>query len=195
MCRQLKAIRRSSSSRGGRCQNPSVDCAIGPKSSRSGRAPRPGGNVVQGNRGDQRRADGDGDVAIGPGANSVGGDVERGSNQIAGGEAMTNMNCQDVRGLLHAYTDNELDAMAAQQIEAHMAECAVCRRAFEADRAVKSVLANPALLHAAPASCAGESAPPQSSPIRNGPRGIVRYRPRRGGPAPSGGIWPWRLRC
>ncbi len=68
---------------------------------------------------------------------------------------MTNMNCQDVRGLLHAYTDNELDAMAAQQIEAHMAECAVCRRAFEADRAVKSVLANPALLHAAPASLRG----------------------------------------
>jgi len=60
------------------------------------------------------------------------------------------MDCEDARDLLHAYADNELDAMTSRELEAHLQGCPGCARAFAADRAVKTVIANPALLHAAP---------------------------------------------
>ncbi|HEY1922142.1 MAG TPA: zf-HC2 domain-containing protein, partial [Tepidisphaeraceae bacterium] len=54
------------------------------------------------------------------------------------------MDCKDVRDLLHAYADNELDAVTSRELAAHLQACPACDRAFAADRAVKSVLANPA---------------------------------------------------
>src|SRR6266576_609062 len=62
------------------------------------------------------------------------------------------MDCETARDLLHAYADNELDAMTSRDLEAHLRDCRGCERAFAADRAVKVVVANPALLHAAPAA-------------------------------------------
>jgi mycothiol system anti-sigma-R factor len=62
------------------------------------------------------------------------------------------MDCEDARDLLHAYADNELDAMTSRELEAHLRDCPGCARAFAADRAVKTVVANPALLHTAPAA-------------------------------------------
>ena len=60
------------------------------------------------------------------------------------------MNCEDVRDLLHAYADNELDAVTAREVEGHLRDCADCQKAFAADRAVKTVIASPAMLHPAP---------------------------------------------
>src|SRR5258706_13975225 len=62
------------------------------------------------------------------------------------------MDCETARDLLHAYADNELDAMTSRELEAHLRDCRGCERAFAADRAVKTAVANPALLHAAPAA-------------------------------------------
>src|SRR6266850_522706 len=62
------------------------------------------------------------------------------------------MDCETARDLLHAYADNELDAMISRELEAHLRDCRGCERAFAADRAVKTVVANPALLHAAPSA-------------------------------------------
>jgi len=36
------------------------------------------------------------------------------------------MTCDEVRGLLHALIDGELDASHAREIEAHAASCARC---------------------------------------------------------------------
>jgi anti-sigma factor RsiW len=62
------------------------------------------------------------------------------------------MDCRDARELLHAYADNELDAMTSRQLESHFRQCPECEQAFAADRAVKTVMANPALLRPAPES-------------------------------------------
>src|SRR5579872_3568806 len=61
------------------------------------------------------------------------------------------MNCQDARELIHAYADEELDLATARQLDAHLRECASCRRTLEAARAVKTAVSNPALYHSAPA--------------------------------------------
>jgi anti-sigma factor RsiW len=63
-----------------------------------------------------------------------------------------NMPCQDARDLLHAYADDELDAVTSRALEAHLGQCRRCARAFESDRAVKAALHNPSLLYAAPAA-------------------------------------------
>jgi mycothiol system anti-sigma-R factor len=60
------------------------------------------------------------------------------------------MSCKDASDLLHAYADNELDAAKSRELEAHLEQCPACERAFAADRAVKSALANSALLRPAP---------------------------------------------
>jgi anti-sigma factor RsiW len=55
------------------------------------------------------------------------------------------MNCDEVRDLLHACADNELDVVTSRLVEEHMRDCPSCQNAFLADRAIKKVLANPAL--------------------------------------------------
>jgi mycothiol system anti-sigma-R factor len=81
------------------------------------------------------------------------------------------MDCADARDLLHAYADDELDAVSSRELEAHLKTCAACAQAFEADRAVKAVLANGSLRRAAPASLRsqlrGESG---VSPMRKPPK-------------------------
>jgi anti-sigma factor RsiW len=60
------------------------------------------------------------------------------------------MDCRDARELLHAYADNELDALGSRELESHLHECNACERAFSADQAVKKAVANVALLRPAP---------------------------------------------
>jgi anti-sigma factor RsiW len=52
------------------------------------------------------------------------------------------MTCDEVRQLLHAYADDELDLSTALQIEKHLPTCADCRRELEAAKAVKGAAAN-----------------------------------------------------
>jgi hypothetical protein len=47
------------------------------------------------------------------------------ANISSGGRAMT---CDEVRQLLHAYIDDELDIATALQIEKHLPDCPKCRR-------------------------------------------------------------------
>jgi mycothiol system anti-sigma-R factor len=61
------------------------------------------------------------------------------------------MNCQNARELLQAYVDDELDLVTARQIEAHLKECPACSRAYDAARAVRTAVANPAVYHHPPA--------------------------------------------
>ena len=61
------------------------------------------------------------------------------------------MNCNEQRELIHAYADDELDVSSARSLDAHLHDCPRCRTAFEAIKAVKTAVANPALYHKAPA--------------------------------------------
>ena len=60
------------------------------------------------------------------------------------------MNCSDARDLIHAYADDELDVATVRQLDSHLVTCPACARAFEADRAVKTALCNPALYQTCP---------------------------------------------
>jgi anti-sigma factor RsiW len=61
------------------------------------------------------------------------------------------MMCGDVRGLVHAYLDGELDLIRQVEIEDHLRECAKCQAAYESQRALQSVLKADGLYFAAPA--------------------------------------------
>ena len=55
------------------------------------------------------------------------------------------MNCSQAKQLLHAYVDDELDIATAGQLNAHLVDCAGCRRSVDAARGVKIAVGNPAL--------------------------------------------------
>jgi len=50
------------------------------------------------------------------------------------------MNCGDVRDLVHAYADDELDVMTAREVEEHLELCATCRGKLGEVRAVKGAV-------------------------------------------------------
>jgi anti-sigma factor RsiW len=60
------------------------------------------------------------------------------------------MKCTQANELLHAYADDELDLVAARQLEEHVHSCESCARSLAAARAVKTAVANPALYRRAP---------------------------------------------
>ena len=64
------------------------------------------------------------------------------------------MNCDDIDTLLHGYIDGELDAVTNQQIEAHVEECARCRRELSAYRDLGSGLRQAGLYDRAPSGLA-----------------------------------------
>ena len=55
------------------------------------------------------------------------------------------MNCKEARQLIECYSDGELDAVRAQDIEGHLEICAVCLQTLESQRSLHRVLANPNL--------------------------------------------------
>jgi len=61
------------------------------------------------------------------------------------------MNCQDVRHLLHPYSDGELDLVRHVQIEAHLTDCAECAEQEKRLRSLRAAIASPSLYHRAPA--------------------------------------------
>jgi anti-sigma factor RsiW len=62
------------------------------------------------------------------------------------------MNCENVRQLLPAYFDDELDLATALQIEAHLPDCPGCRQQLESAQAVRSALTQPGVYLPAPAA-------------------------------------------
>ena len=50
------------------------------------------------------------------------------------------MNCGDVRDLVHAYADDELDVITAREVDDHLVDCAACRGKLGEVRAVKEAV-------------------------------------------------------
>lgn len=63
------------------------------------------------------------------------------------------MNCREIRRLLHAYVDGELDLSGSLAIESHLRTCAECRARFQGQRALSEAVAG-AGFHAAPPALA-----------------------------------------
>ncbi len=62
------------------------------------------------------------------------------------------MTCDEVRQLLHAYIDDELDIATALQMERHLPGCSQCLRELESARMVQRAAAQPAIYYPAPAA-------------------------------------------
>lgn len=62
------------------------------------------------------------------------------------------MNCPDIRMLLHAYLDDELDAADSLAVARHLAECDACKRRFDACAQLGGNLRQAGLYMAAPAA-------------------------------------------
>lgn len=61
------------------------------------------------------------------------------------------MNHDDIRELLHAYSDGELDLLKAREVEQHLRSCGECRATEEQIRALREVLTSDAPAYRAPA--------------------------------------------
>lgn len=60
------------------------------------------------------------------------------------------MNCAEIRGLLDAHADGELDLLHDIEIERHLAGCAECAQALEGMANLRAAFAEPALRYALP---------------------------------------------
>ena len=60
------------------------------------------------------------------------------------------MNCEEIRSLLDAYADRELDVVRSLEIERHLAECPACRHRYEGLQALTSTVKNGSLYFEAP---------------------------------------------
>jgi anti-sigma factor (TIGR02949 family) len=61
------------------------------------------------------------------------------------------MNCEEVRQLLHAYIDDELDMATALAVQKHLPGCPGCRKATEAAQVVRRAVSQPTVYYPAPA--------------------------------------------
>src|SRR5947209_7027796 len=83
-----------------------------------------------------------------------------------------NVDCSDVRNLLHPYLDGELDLVRTLDVERHLRECPVCSQALDHQQSLRSALRHGSLYHEAPAllrerlrvSLAGASKTKQARP-------------------------------
>ncbi len=62
------------------------------------------------------------------------------------------MDCNDVRQLLDAYLDTELDLRTSLEIESHLSECPGCEQRLHNRQVMRDALQSDALYYAAPAS-------------------------------------------
>ena len=62
------------------------------------------------------------------------------------------MNCADLRLLLHAYSDGELDLVRSLDVEQHLQTCAACAAQNQSLRSLRSALRSAPLAYAAPPS-------------------------------------------
>jgi len=62
------------------------------------------------------------------------------------------MNCSEVRSLVHAHLDGELDLVRQVEIDDHVRQCEACQAIYESQRALSSALKTDGLYFTAPAS-------------------------------------------
>ena len=62
------------------------------------------------------------------------------------------MKCQDVRHLLHPYSDGELDLVRHVQIEAHLSKCEECAEQEKHLRSLRAAISSPSLYYRTPAA-------------------------------------------
>jgi anti-sigma factor RsiW len=62
------------------------------------------------------------------------------------------MSCQEAQELLHGYLDGELDLAATLEFERHLRGCAVCERAYENQKTLRTAIRSDAPYFKAPAS-------------------------------------------
>ncbi len=78
------------------------------------------------------------------------------------------MNCAEIRGLLDAHVDGELDLLHDIEIERHLAGCETCAQAVAGLTQLRAAYAEPALRHALPPGLEGRIA--QALPREASPR-------------------------
>ena len=66
------------------------------------------------------------------------------------------MNCPEIRKLIHAYIDGELDLVRCLEVEEHLKSCAQCAAAKNSLQSLRSALQNADLAYAAPNSLRGQ---------------------------------------
>ncbi len=84
------------------------------------------------------------------------------------------MDCQDTRQLLHAYLDRELDLVRSLEMEAHLAACSGCARAYQSQQSLHKAVQKSELFFPAPATLAAalRSRLPKGEPPREPKAGL-----------------------
>lgn len=112
------------------------------------------------------------------------------------------MDCKEARPLIDANADRELSVPDARRVEAHLAECAKCRRTSESVRALGDTLRAAGFYHAPDALRArivaalpplpqAAEPQPQSQPQPSFRPEPGRTKPRRGNPFDGWRDWRW----
>ena len=60
------------------------------------------------------------------------------------------MNCEEIKNLMDAYLDGELDPMTSRRIEEHLRECHKCEQAYEVETAMAHAISQAAPYYKAP---------------------------------------------
>lgn len=60
------------------------------------------------------------------------------------------MNCNEIRNLMDAYLDGELDPVISQKVEQHLRECGQCEQAYEVETAMAHAISQTAPYYKAP---------------------------------------------
>ena len=60
------------------------------------------------------------------------------------------MNCQEIKNLMDAYLDGELDPVTSQKVEQHLRECPKCEQAYEVETAMAHAISQAAPYYKAP---------------------------------------------
>ena len=60
------------------------------------------------------------------------------------------MNCEEIKNLMDAYLDGELDALTSQRVEQHLRDCPKCEQAYEVETAMAHAISQAAPYYKAP---------------------------------------------
>jgi mycothiol system anti-sigma-R factor len=60
------------------------------------------------------------------------------------------VNCEEIRNLMDAYLDGELDPVTSQKVEQHLSECGNCEEAYEVESAMAHAISQAAPYYKAP---------------------------------------------
>ena len=60
------------------------------------------------------------------------------------------MNCEEIKNLMDAYLDGEVDPIASQRVEQHLRDCPKCEQAYEVETAMAHAIGQAAPYYKAP---------------------------------------------